>query len=162
MRTAEPAEPGKFYFALPRVLQLIRGRSVIRAESNWIEAYFPGVAIYLLSYLLLAEVAAPRLSSASILWLLLLALGAWVLWLFVLYVNSVVIRALRRIGLFTTRSNSRAQNIIIGTETTIFAFVLANSATWLRVLGWIWLAIVALNLTAAVVLAVLRPRLEVQ
>jgi hypothetical protein len=162
MRSAEPVEPGRFYFALPRVIQLMRGRSVIRAESNWIEAYFTGVAIYVLTYLLLVELTAPQLSSASILWLLLLALGPWVLWLVVLYFNSVVTRALRRIGRFRTRSNSRAQNIIIGIETTIFAFVIISSATWLRVLGWIWLAIVALNLTAAVVLAVLRPRLEVQ
>jgi hypothetical protein len=104
---------------------------------------------------------APQLSSTSIPWFLLLAIAAWVLWLVLLYLNSLVIRALRRIGLFRTRPNSRGQNIVIGIETTIFAFVIISSATWLRFLGWIWLAIVALNLTAAVVLAVLRPRLEV-
>jgi hypothetical protein len=158
MRSVETAEPGKFYFALPRVVQLVRGRSVIRAESNWIEGYFSGVAVYLLTYLLLTEVAAPQLSSASLLWLVLLAFGAWLLWLVLLYLNSVVIRALRRVGLFTTRSNSRAQNFIIGVETTIFALVLISRPNWPRVVGWMWLAIVVVNLTAAGVLAVLRPR----
>ena len=160
MTSAEPAEPGKFYFSLPRVVQLMRGRSVIRAESNWIEAYFTGVAIYLLSYLVLAQLTVPQLSSASILSLVLLACGAWLLWLALLYVNSLVIRALRRVGLFTKRSNSRAQNVVIGTETTIFAIALVSGESWSAILGWIWLAIIVVNLAAAVVLALLRPRAD--
>lgn len=158
MTSVEPAEPGKFYFSLPRVVQLVRGRSVIRAESNWIEGYFAGVAVYLLTYLLLTQLATPQLSSGSVLWLVLLAFGAWVLWLVLLYVNSLIMRALRCVGLFTTRSNSRAQNFIIGVETTIFALVLISRPNWPRVVGWIWLVIVLLNLAAAIVLAVLRPR----
>src|SRR3954463_9979124 len=42
--------PVRFYFALPRLLALLRGGDRRRAEMNATEAWVAGIAIYIISY----------------------------------------------------------------------------------------------------------------
>jgi hypothetical protein len=152
MSDGDPLLRGGYYFALPRLCALLQGHDSHRSENNWLEAYFGGVAVYLISCaMLIAQTRAGVLLAAA------LFCVAWIGWILVLSVNSVAVRALRRLGIFRGLANPRAQNIMIGFETTACALVLTKHPRW-QIAGAIWLLLVVANTAAAVLLHLWKPR----
>ncbi len=145
----------QFYFSLLRVIAMLRGGDARRAESNGFEAWLVGLTIYSIHYLFFATLFIPSNLEPWLTALLLVALAFWIwlFWLLVLYINSVIIKALRLCGLFRRIPTRRAQSILWGISTTAMACVLLKSSPFLRELGAIWLVAVAMNLASAVVLA---------
>src|SRR5437762_1074364 len=83
----------RFYFALPRLLALLRHGDTRRAERNGAEAWAGNVAIFAVSYLFFAQFIPARLAW----WLagpVLIALPFLVLlfWLLVLFLNSLILK----------------------------------------------------------------------
>ena len=145
----------QFYFSLLRFIAMLRGSDTKRAESNASEAWLVGLLMYLIHYLFFATQfipsgAAPWLAAML---LILVAFWVWLFWLFLLYINSVIIRFLRHCGLPVSIPTRRAQSILWGVVTTAMAYALLTSDAWVHELGAIWLVAVAMNLAAAVLLA---------
>jgi hypothetical protein len=156
MEPVEPNESGSNYFALPRFFEKLRGRGGARSENNWREAYVVGSAIYLISYLLAANLMLARLQFwQALIALPVLLFGMWIFWLIVLYVNSLIAKLCRACGLCPELPRNRIQSVLIGILTTAFAAQLMTSASWLRWIGAFWMMAVALNLTAALLLALI-------
>ena len=153
MNTLNPEQP-QFYFALPRLIAMMRGASATRAENNGTEAWVGSVAIYLINYLFFAQFipADLRLWERALLLAGLLFL-VWFFWLVVLYFNSLIIKWLRPAGLFRSIPTRRAQSILLGTWATAMAFNLLDPGSWIGEVASIWLVAVAMNLAAAAVLA---------
>ncbi len=144
----------QFYFSLFRMLALFRGGDARRAESNGFEAWLLGLMIYSIHYLFFATLLIPPHLETWPRALLLIATAFWIwlFWMLLLYINSVIIQALRIGGLFRTIPIRRAQSILWGIYTTAMAGALLNGSPALRELGAIWLVAVAMNLAAAIVL----------
>ena len=148
-----PPRAPRFYFALPRVLALLRRGDTRRAELNSAEAWAGNVAIFVVSYLFFA-----RFVSRDFAWWFaapaLIALSVFVLlfWLFALYVNSLILALLRRCGLFRSLPARRGQAVLIGGATTAMALQLVQDRSLSGEIAAIWLVAVALNLGAAVIL----------
>jgi hypothetical protein len=145
----------QFYFSLFRLLALFRGGDARRAESNGFEAWLLGLMIYSIQYLFFITLLLP---SALGPWQTMLVLVAnafwvWLFWLLLLYINSVIIKALHVCGLLRAIPIRRAQSILWGICTTAMACALLKGSPASRELGAIWLVAVAMNLAAAVVLA---------
>lgn len=141
----------RYYFALPRLCVLLSGCDAMRTEQNWIEAYFVGIAVFVVSYaMLLSEFRAGAVLAVLLLFV------TWLAWLAVFYLNALVVNAVRNAGMFSRFTNARAQNILIGAETTACALALTRHAHW-ATLGWAWLLIVAGNSAAAVILHFAAP-----
>ncbi len=145
----------QFYFSLLRVIAMLRGGDARRAESNGFEAWLVGLTIYSIHYLFFATLFIPSNLEPwlTALFLVALAFWIWLFWLLVLYINSVIIKALRLCGLFRRIPTRRAQSILWGISTTAMACVLLKSSPLPRELGAIWLVAGAMNLASAVVLA---------
>ena len=154
MAESETRQLGNFYFALPRLICRARGGSAARAERNWVEAYIAGLAMYFIAYAAIVT----ALNARAIVTLVLLVFATWLCWLVVLYANALLVVGARRIGLFGGLSNARAQNILIGAEISLCALVLLRRNDWLRAIGCVWLTLVALNIAAFVILALLPRR----
>jgi hypothetical protein len=125
-----------------------------RSEDNGIEAHVVSVSVFIVNYLFAVQLSAPVYSS----WLFFPALvglifGVWIFWLILLYLNWLVARLCWRCGLFTDLSANRVQSVIFGIITSIFAAELMASGRWFRWIGVVWIAAVALNLSAALLLA---------
>src|SRR4051794_39759093 len=88
----EPAPP-RFYFALARLLALLRHGNSSRAEVNGGEAWAGSIAIFLVSYLFFAGFV-PNSLYPWMAALLFAALPFFVLlfWLIALFVNSLVLK----------------------------------------------------------------------
>ncbi len=153
MAHAKIAEP-RYYFALPRLIAWAAGGSARRTERNWTEAYFTGVVMVAITYLALVVMVGAR----SVVGIVLLVFATWILWLLLLYANSLLVTTGRALGLFRNLSNSRAQSILVGSETALCALVLLQGNDWLSVVGWLWLGLVAVNAAAAAALALLPAR----
>jgi hypothetical protein len=153
MNTLNPNQP-QFYFALPRLIAMMRGANATRAENNGTEAWVGSVAIYLINYLFFAQFIPVdlRLWQKALLLAGLLFL-VWLFWLVVLYLNSLIVKVLRLAGLFRSIPTRRAQSILLGTWATAMAFDLLNRGSWIGEAASIWLVAVAMNLAAAAVLA---------
>ena len=149
------SDKGQFYFSLLRVIAMLRGGDARRAESNGFEAWLIGLTIYSIHYLFFATLFIPSNLKPWLTALLLVALAFWIwlFWLLLLYVNSVIIKALHAGGLFRAIPTRRAQSILWGISTTAVACALLKSSPAPRELGAIWLVAVAMNLISAVVLA---------
>jgi hypothetical protein len=146
--------PVRFYFALPRLLATLRGGDQRRAEMNGTEAWVAGIATYVISYLFFAGFIPNPLNG----WqtgaaLILLAFLVWLFWLCALYVNSLILKGLRGLGVFRTIPIRRGQSILVATTVTAMAFGLLRAGSLARELAAIWLIAVAMNLTAAMILA---------
>jgi hypothetical protein len=153
MNTLDPGRP-HFYFALPRLIAMMRGAGGGRAENNGTEAWTASLAIYLINYLFFAQFIPTHLK----LWQTALSLAAlvflvWFFWLLVLYFNSFIIKLLRFGGLFRTIPTRRAQSILLATWATAMAFDLLSRGSWIGEVASIWLVAVVMNLAAAAVLA---------
>jgi hypothetical protein len=149
------SDKGQFSFSLLRVIALFRGGDTRRAESNVVEAWLVGLMMYLIHYLFFAKLFLPSNLRPwlAILLLLVLAFWIWLFWLLLLYINSVIVKVLQGCGVLRTIPTRRVQSILWGIFTTAMAFVLLKGSPSLRELGAIWLVVVAMNLTSAVVLA---------
>ena len=145
--------PPRFYFALPRLLALLRHGDTRRAELNGVEAWVGNVAIFVVWYLFFAQfvpgdlvwwLAAPALIALAVLVLL--------FWLLALYLNSLILELLRRCGLFRSLPARRGQAVLIAAATTVMALQLVQGGSWSGEIGAIWLVAVAMNLGAAIIL----------
>lgn len=155
MQQPEATRP-QFYFALPRLLARLGGRSSARAENNWIEANAVGAAILLISYLLLTRLLLSDISRGLQVALLIpMLVATYFIWILILYGNTFVIRLLRAAGTLKSLSAARAQSLLIGITTTAFALHLLTANGWMRLIAQIWLGGVFLNLIAAMILAVM-------
>ena len=141
-----------FYFALLRLLALLRGGDATRAENNGVEAWLAGgLAINLISYLFFAQFIPDDLKLwQRALLLVLLAFFVWLFWLVVLYINSLIIKFLRLCGLFHSIPIRRLQSVLLGISATAMAGGLLQTDSWSREVASIWLIMVAMNLSAAV------------
>ena len=154
MKNVPPNESRGNYFALPRLIRKLSGGDATRSESNWLEAVSMGSVVYLISYLFTANLLLPKLrwwETAIVLPLLLF--GLWIGWLIVLYINSLIAKGCQRVGLCADLPRRRVQSVLMGILTTVFAAQLLNAGPWLRVIGALWIFAVALNLAAALLLA---------
>ena len=147
--------PPRFYFALPRLLARLRQGDCSRAEINGSEAWAGSISIFVVSYLFFAGLLPSNLER----WvaaLIFAALPFFVLlfWLFALLVNSVILKLLRTGGLLRSLPQRRGQAVLIGIVTTAMAFLMAQNRSLSGEIAAIWLVAVALNLTAAAILAV--------
>ena len=143
-----------FYFALPRLIAMMRGDDGLRAESNGTEAWVASLAIYLINYLFFAQFIPAHLQLWQTALLLVgLAFLVWFFWLVVLHCNSLIIKLLRFGGLFRTIPTRRAQSILLGIWATAMAFDLLDRGSWIGEVASIWLVAVAMNLAAAAILA---------
>jgi hypothetical protein len=145
----------RFYFALPRLLALLRHGDTTRAEINDAEAWAGNIAVFVVSYLFFARfipsglrwwVAAPALIA--------LAFLVWLFWLLMLYLDSLILGLARRVGLFRSLPARRGQAVLIATTTTAMAFCLVQNKSFSGEIAAIWLVAVAMNLGAALILAV--------
>lgn len=153
MNSLDPGPP-HFYFALPRLISMMRGADGRRAENNGTEAWVGNVAIYLINYLFFAQFIPVHLP----LWQRTLLLAGvlflvWLFWLLVFYLNSLIIKLLRHAGLFRSIPARRAQSILLGTWATAMAVNLLDRGSWIGEVASIWLVAVAMNLAAAAILA---------
>ena len=144
----------RFYFALPRLLARWRGGDATRAEQNGTEAWIGGISTYAISYFFFLQLVPNALNP----WLravLLLALAFVVLlvWLVLLYVNSLLIKIARLGGIFRSIPDRRAQSILVGATVTAMAGALLQHGGWVSELAAIWMVAVTMNLIAAALLA---------
>src|SRR5438067_2232624 len=154
LRAMNNGEFPRFYFALPRLLALFRGGISERAENNGGEAWIASTAVYLVSYLYFAQFIPATFGLwLKILSLVLLAFLVWLFWLLALYVNSLVIKLLQACGLFRKIPVRRAQRILVAGAASAMAFQLLQAGGWQGEIAAIWLVAVAMNLAAAVILA---------
>jgi len=150
MRTAEPA----FYFSLPRLLWRWNGGNAARTEANWLETNVAGLLVHGIVYLFAFQLFLTGMPPlAQVLLALPLLAAVWVFWVIFFYATSLCIRA----GLLRSLPRARAQSVMVGTLTTCFAFALAESGTWSRWIGLLWIAAVVLNLSAGALLALQSP-----
>ena len=153
MNTLDPRQP-HFYFALPRLIAMMRGADTRRAENNGAEAWVGSAAIYLINYLFFAQFVPAGLALwQQTLLLMILVFPVWFFWLVALYLNSLIIKLLRLAGLFASIPTRRAQSILLGTYATAMAFDLLSRGSWIGEVAAIWLVAVAMNLVAAAILA---------
>jgi hypothetical protein len=145
--------PPRFYFALPRLLALLRHGDTRRAELNSVEGWAGNAAIFVVWYLFFAQFVPGDLP----LWLTataLIALAVLVLlfWLLALYLNSLILKLLRRLGFFRSLPARRGQAVLISAATTAMALQLVQGGSFSGEIGAIWLVAVAMNLAAAIIL----------
>jgi len=144
----------QFYFSLLRFLAWMRGADSRRVEKNGVEAWLGGLGINLISYLFFAQFIPTNLALwQSVAALVCLAFFVWLFWVVVLYLDSLLIRLLRPLGIFRNIPVRRAQSILLGTWTTAMACGSLQAGTWQGEIAAIWILAVAMNLTAAAILS---------
>ena len=145
----------RFYFALPRLLALLRHGDTRRAELNGGEAWAGNVAIFVVSYLFFA-----RFIPGDLVWwlaplaLIVLAVLVLLFWLLALFLNSLLLKLLRSLGLFRMLPARRGQAVLVVITTTAMAVQLVECGSLSSEIGAIWLVAVALNMGAAIILAI--------
>lgn len=156
MKPGQPNESTGSYFALLRLVEKWRGRSAVRSEGNWLEAYLAGICIYLISYIFAANLWLPHLRWwQAVIALFVLVFVMCVFWLAVLHVNSLLVKLSWTCGLCPDLPANRIQSVLIGIVTTALAAQLLADGSWLWWIGALWITAVALNLAAAFLLALL-------
>jgi hypothetical protein len=144
-----------FYFALLRLMALFRGSDARRAENNPVEALVAGLAIYLISYLFFAQFIPAGLKVwQSALSLVILVFFVCFSWLIALHINSLIIKVLRLGGVFQRIPTRRAQSILLGISASAMAWNLLQRGSWMAEIAATWLLAVAMNLAAAIILAI--------
>ena len=154
MEAAAPNESDGNYFALPRLLRKMRGRSAARSEGNAMELSVAGSVVFVISYLFAASLVWPKSKWWELaITLPLLVPTVWIAWLILLYLHSLVVKLCWAVGLCTDLPRNRIQSVLMGVVTTVLAAQLIAGGSWLRWVGLIWFVAVAFNLTAALLLA---------
>lgn len=164
MRDLESPPGGpRFYFALPRLIARLRGEDAGRAENNGLEANVVGTAVHLIVYLFMVRLFLAGLPPVrQSLLAIPVAIATWLFWLCLFYINSLIIRLLRSVGMLRAMPDRRAQSLLVGVMGTLFAARLIFSGSWMSVIGWLWIAAVSVNLAAAAALAVTHGELHVE
>lgn len=146
--------PIRFYFALPRLLAMLRGGDPRRGEQNGTEASVAGIASYLVSYLFFAGFLPETFAWwTSGLLLVILAFLVCPFWVLALHLNSLVLKLVGWSGLFRAVPVRHCQSVLVATTTTAMAIALVQRGGLAGELGAIWVAAVAINLGAALILA---------
>jgi len=87
-----------------------------------------------------------------VLFLVLLPFAIWLAYLVLYYLNYLAVAALRRLRLYSARSNNPFQHVIIMSLTTLIALhFLGDECAWMKSLGVFWLALVGLNFLSILV-----------
>ena len=147
-------ESPRFYFALPRLMSKWRGGDSTRAEKNSAEAWAGGIGVYLVSYLFFAALVPAWFPLwRALLVFIALGFGVWLFWLGMLYVNSLIIKLLRFVGLIREMPDRHGQSILISTTATGMACSLLTSGSWMAEIAALWIIAVTMNLAAAAILA---------
>jgi len=153
MNDPAPGQIG-YAFALPRVAARLARRKVRRAELSRWEAYGLGILVFGLSCVFTAQEILPfvRQSVLRVLFLVLLPFAIWLAYLVLYYLNYLAVAALRRLRLYSARSNNPFQHVIIMSLTTLIALhFLGDECAWMKSLGVFWLALVWLNFLSILV-----------
>jgi hypothetical protein len=154
MRDPETAQSPRFYFALPRLLAKIGGGNAQRTDSNWVETNSAGTLIHGVAYVFFARWFLHGLATWQQAVLLLpLVIVVLLFWILLFGIQALVIRAMNAAGMLRDLPAWRVQGVLIGFVTTAFAWQLVGAGSWMRVLGYIWITAVSLNLLAACILA---------
>jgi hypothetical protein len=154
MNGSEEHEVG-YWFALPRLVAHWGGRTVRRAEWSRVEAYGLGLLVFAIGCVFLGRALFQfvRPGPLQLLCLLVTPVATWIVCLLLYCVNWLLAGLLRRLGLYSARTNNPLQSlVIISLVTLLAALFLRDEAVWLRSLGIFWLGLVALNLLATVIL----------
>ena len=146
--------PVGFYFSLPRLLSGVTGRGFHFSEGGFFETCLGSLAVLLIPYLFLVDLVINHLAG----WMAFVAgvallFAIWIFWLVVLYLNSVMIEVLHDLGFFRKVTGRHLQDIFVGIIITFFASELSILNSWVRWIGIFWLIILAMNLLAALSLA---------
>lgn len=143
-----------YWFALPRLCARLGGQKVRRAEwSRW-EAYGLGWLVFGIGCVFLGRALCTvvRPWPGRALCLLLTPIAIWLACLLIFFVNWLLAKLLRRLGLYSGRTNKPVQSFVIIALVTLLAALLVRDETgWLRSLGIFWLGLVGLNLGAEVI-----------
>ena len=149
--------PRGYYFALPRLMARLRGTPAVRSEQNWLEAMVAGALVHVIIFLFAAHLLlSGRAAWQQLLLLVPVALLVLVFWSVLMYANALVITLARTAGFLRDRADRHLQSVLIGIATTFAAWQLISAGSWMRLLGLTWIAVVALNLAAAAVLALMH------
>jgi hypothetical protein len=154
MRNPDASPAPRFYFALPRLVAKVFGGSARRTDSNWLETNSVGAAIHAIVYVFFARWllnGLPAWQQAAL--LLPLVIVVLLFWMLLFGIQSLMIKAVRGAGMLRDLPAWRVQGVLIAIMTTVFAWDLIGAGSWMRVLGWFWIAAVSLNLLAASILA---------
>jgi hypothetical protein len=143
-----------FYFSLPRLLSTIIGRGSHFPEGSFFETCLGSLVVLLIPYFLLVDLAINHVGR----WMafvtgVMLLFAIWIFWLVVLYLNSLLIQVLQRLGFFRKMTGRHLQDIFIGIIITSFASEISILNSWVRWIGILWFMILAMNLAAAFWLA---------
>ena len=142
-----------FYFALPRLLNRIRGGTDKVSESNAAESYLGSIGIFIITFVFALQLFAERFSGWSVIAFdLVLVFAVWIFWLIVFYINSLIVKLLRACGLFRGTPNRRAQDIFIAIVLAAMAYRLSILQGWLGWLGLLWLCALGANFLASILL----------
>jgi len=142
-----------FYFALPRLLNRIRGGTDKVSESNAAESYLGSIGIFIITFVFALQLFAERFSGWSVIAFdLVLVFAVWIFWLIVFYINSLIVKLLRACGLFRETPNRRAQDIFIAIVLAAMAYRLSILHGWLGWIGWLCLCALGANFLAAILL----------
>ena len=142
-----------FYFALPRLLNLMRGGTDKVSESNAAESYLGSIGIFIITFVFGLQLFAERFSGWSVIAFdLVLVFAVWIFWLIVFYINSLIVKLLRACGLFRETPNRRAQDIFIAIVLAAMAYRLSILHGWLGWIGWLCLCALGANFLAAILL----------
>jgi hypothetical protein len=159
MKTGTENTVGDFYFALPRLLNRMRGGSDKISESNAVEAYFGTILALVVSFLFARQLFAGRYTGwPAIAVGIFLLVTVSIFWLFIFYFNSLLIKILRTFGIFRKMANRHAQDILTKIVVAVFAYELSISVSWTRWIGIFCLLLLGFNLAAALLLALGRAR----
>jgi hypothetical protein len=142
-----------FYFALPRLLNRMRGGTDKVSESNAAEAYLGSIGIFIITFVFGLQLFAERFSGWSVIAFdLVLVFAVWIFWLVVFYINSLIVKLLRAYSLFRGTPNRRAQDIFIAIVLAAMAYRLSILHGWLGWLGLLCLCALGANFLAAILL----------
>jgi hypothetical protein len=148
-----------YAFALPRLVARLGGRKVRRAELSRGEAYGVGLLVFGIGCVFAARAILPVVRPLP--WQLVIALfmpfAIWIAFLLLYFVNWLIVAFLRRLDLYSGRTNNSFQHFVIISLITFLAFRLAQDESgWLKSLGIFWLGLVGANLFSIVILRILR------
>ena len=150
----------QFHFALPRLVTRLTGGNSEPTETNWVEANIVGAAVMLISYLGLRQWLFGNIISIArdLLLLIPLVLATWIFWLVAIYVNALIIRLLRSVGVWSDVPDARAQSVLVVTIASLFACELTRTRSWVSIFAAAWICAVCANVVAAMLLAVIVRR----
>ena len=131
----------------------MRGRRGGISESNAVEAYLGSIGIFALSFLFALQLFIDRFSGWSLLAIaFVLVFAVWIFWLFVFYINSLLIKVLRVSGLFRGTADRRVQDVFIGIVVAVMAYRLSILPGWPGWIGLLVLSTLGVNFVAAILL----------